>query len=213
VQLLPPDLKPVLEVTAHGIVGSKRNMQMLREGVRKKDDIGRWGEQNGAIDAEPVTHREGYRGATEGVANQRVRRSDHIRDGPERTGELGQGSLVALGRAMCRRIEQDNFEAVIRQCPRQAAEPARSAAPSVGENHHRSAAPGPHRQILVLTLDDLRCSSRKERLFGRTRLIARRPAEDGLGPPRGDARRNRSYRSKGGAKHPERRRGPHHLSM
>src|ERR671910_1884051 len=129
---------------------------MLREGMREEDHICRRREQDRTIRLEAVAHYQRYRGAAERMTHQAICRAERLRYHPERARELRQRSLVALGRTMRGRIEQHHLEAAVRQRARQTAEPARPAAPPVGENHHRSAAPNPHSQILTFTLNDLR---------------------------------------------------------
>src|SRR5215207_6689550 len=58
VQLFPTNLKPGFEVPAHSVVGADRDAEMIREGMREEDDIGRRGEKHCPFRFEAIRHRK-----------------------------------------------------------------------------------------------------------------------------------------------------------
>jgi hypothetical protein len=186
---------------------------MFRERVRKENHIRWWRQQNHTICLQAIAHGERHSCTTQRMTDQSVGGSNRVSDCTKRPRELWQRSLIAVGCAMSRSIEEDDPKAATGKRESQAAEPAGPAAPAVSQNDDRSAAPAPDGEILVLTPYGLPAASGEKRLFSFTQLIAGRPAKDGFRPTGSNTGRNRPDCAKSGSKHPERRRGSHYLSM
>jgi len=61
VQLFPTDLKPVLEIPAHRVVGPQRKTKMLCKGMREEDYIRGRCQEHSSLGSKAIAHRQRHR--------------------------------------------------------------------------------------------------------------------------------------------------------